>query len=330
MCDSGLCINAGWRCDGDADCDDQSDERNCTTSMCTAEQFRCRSGRCVRLSWRCDGEDDCADNSDEENCENTGSPQCASDQFLCWNGRCIGQRKLCNEVNDCGDSSDESPQQNCRPRTGEENCNVNNGGCAQKCQMVRGAVQCTCHTGYRLTEDGRTCQDVNECAEEGYCSQGCTNSEGAFQCWCEAGYELRPDRRSCKALGPEPVLLFANRIDIRQVLPHRSEYTLLLNNLENAIALDFHHRRELVFWSDVTLDRILRANLNGSNVEEVVSTGLESPGGLAVDWVHDKLYWTDSGTSRIEVANLDGAHRKVLLWQNLEKPRAIALHPMEG
>lgn len=44
------------------------------------------------------------------------------------------------------------------PRTGEENCNVNNGGCAQKCQMVRGAVQCTCHTGYRLTEDGRTCQ----------------------------------------------------------------------------------------------------------------------------------------------------------------------------
>lgn len=53
-------------------------------------------------------------------------------------------------------------------------------------------------------------------------------------------------------------------------------------------------------------------------------------GGLAIDWIHDKLYWTDSGTSRIEVANLDGMHRKVLLWKNLEKPRAIALHPMEG
>ena len=70
--------------------------------------------------------------------------------------------------------------------------------------------------------------------------------------------------------GPEPVLLFANRIDIRQVLPHRSEYTL-----------DFHHSLELVFWSDVTLDRIMKANLNGSNVEEVVSTGLESPGGCS-------------------------------------------------
>ncbi|XP_069077783.1 low-density lipoprotein receptor-related protein 4 isoform X3 [Pleurodeles waltl] len=330
MCNSGLCINAGWRCDGDSDCDDQSDEKNCTTSMCTIDQFHCKSGRCVRLAWRCDGEDDCSDNSDEEGCEKTGPPQCAPDQFMCMNGRCIGQRKLCNGINDCTDGSDESPHQNCRPRTGQENCNLDNGGCAQKCQMFRGAVQCTCHTGFRLMEDGRSCLDIDECAEDGHCSQGCSNTDGGFQCWCEPGYELRPDKRSCKALGPEPVLLFANRIDIRQVLPHRSEYTLLLNNLENAIALDFHHRHKLVFWSDVTLDRIMRANLNGSNVEEVVSTGLESPGGLAIDWIHDKLFWTDSGTSRIEVANLDGSQRKVLLWQNLEKPRAIALHPMEG
>lgn len=57
---------------------------------------------------------------------------------------------------------------------------------------------------------------------------------------------------------------------------------------------------------------------------------LSTLGGLAIDWIHDKLYWTDSGTSRIEVANLDGTHRKVLLWQNMEKPRAIALHPIEG
>lgn len=94
------------------------------------------------------------------------------------------------------------------------------------------------------------------------------------------------------------MLLFANRIDIRQVLPHRSEYTLLLNNLENAIALDFHHQGELVFWSDVTLDRIMKANLNGSNVEEVVSTGLESPGVGAAKILSISLVWEERGVER--------------------------------
>ncbi len=80
--------------------------------------------------------------------------------------------------------------------------------------------------------------------------------------------------------GGEPILIFANRVDIRKMLPGRKEYTSILNGLKNAIALDFHHKRELVFWSDVTLDKIKRAHLNGSNVQEIVSTGLESPGNM--------------------------------------------------
>ncbi len=50
-------------------------------------------------------------------------------------------------------------------KSSEENCNVNNGGCSQKCQMSRGLVQCTCHTGYTLTQDGKTCR--GEAIEKG-------------------------------------------------------------------------------------------------------------------------------------------------------------------
>lgn len=53
-------------------------------------------------------------------------------------------------------------------------------------------------------------------------------------------------------------------------------------------------------------------------------------GGIAVDWIHDKLFWTDAGTHRIEVSNLDGTYRKVVIWEGLEKPRAIVAHPGKG
>lgn len=53
-------------------------------------------------------------------------------------------------------------------------------------------------------------------------------------------------------------------------------------------------------------------------------------GGLAVDWIHDKLFWTDAGTRRIEVSNLDGSNRKVVIWEGLQKPRAIVAYPAKG
>lgn len=63
--------------------------------------------------------------------------------------------------------------------------------------------------------------------------------------------------------------------------------------------------------------------------QTVVVPGLDSPDGLACDWLSKKLYWTDSETNRIEVANLNGTSRKVLFWMDLDQPRAIALNPAQ-
>jgi sugar lactone lactonase YvrE len=65
-------------------------------------------------------------------------------------------------------------------------------------------------------------------------------------------------------------------------------------------------------------------------METVISQGLKTTDGLAVDWVTRNMYWTDTGRNTIEVARLDGTSRKVLVNNSLDEPRAIAVFPSKG
>ena len=128
-------------------------------------------------------------------------------------------------------------------------------------------------------------------------------------------------------------MLFANRKDVQLVDAGnpRQNTTVIVSGLEDAAAVDFIYTERAVFWTDVSMEHIKRTWINGSQISEnVITTGLVSPDGLACDWIGRKLYWTDSETNRIEVSNLDGSHRKVLYWIDLDQPRAIALDPDNG
>ncbi|XP_078252905.1 very low-density lipoprotein receptor-like [Rhinoraja longicauda] len=179
QCRNGRCIPLLWKCDGDDDCTDGSDETGCAQATCGTSDFVCRSGHCLPSKWQCDGAVDCEDGSDEspEVChmircqlneiscgpgtscipaswkcdggrdcengsdeENCGSFNCSILEFTCSSGRCISKIFICNGEDECGDGSDEK---GCVPQScGRHEFQCNNSECISLGWVCDNNVDC--------------------------------------------------------------------------------------------------------------------------------------------------------------------------------------------
>ncbi|XP_021094201.1 low-density lipoprotein receptor-related protein 2 isoform X1 [Heterocephalus glaber] len=369
------CIPRSWVCDGDADCIDALDEhQNCTRRSCSADEFTCNNGLCVLQSFRCDWRNDCGDYSDERECS---YPACQENQFTCQNGRCINKAFVCDHDNDCGDESDEQehlchalqptcpPHQfkcdnghciemtkvcnhldDCSDNSDEKGCGINEcqdhsiSGCDHNCTDTLTSFYCSCRPGYKLMSDKRTCVDIDECKETPYvCNQKCENEVGSYICKCAPGYIREPDGKTCRQNSDiEPYLIFSNRYYLRNLTIDGSSYSLILQGLGNAVALDFDRVEKRLYWIDLERQVIERMFLNKTNRETIINHRLPAPESLAVDWVARKLYWLDAQLDGIFVSNLQGQYRRMLAQHCMDanntfcfdNPRGIVVHPQYG
>ena len=95
------------------------------------------------------------------------------------------------------------------------------------------------------------------------------------------------------------------------------------NNCSDAVRVTVSQMSQM-YWTSA--GRIQRANLDGSNIEDLV-TGLDWARDLALDVAGGKMYWTNTG--RIQRTNLDGSNIEDLVT-GLDFPFDLALDVAEG
>lgn len=170
-CNNQKCIPPMYRCDGENDCRDNSDELGCPSVLCPALTFACKSdNKCIPEYFRCDHDKDCADGTDEQHCNFTS---CKESEFQCKNGRCINFKWRCDGEDDCRDGSDETP-------------------CTEMLPGGVNGINGTTPSIKRCMDDDFMCADGSKCIAK---SWRCDNDHDC----ADGSDETQCDRRECDA-----------------------------------------------------------------------------------------------------------------------------------
>lgn len=100
-----------------------------------------------------------------------------------------------------------------------------------------------------------------------------------------------------------------NRIEVCTV-DGKKRVLLIWQNMAKPRDIIVNSVEGIMFWSDWGPKPFIeRAEMDGSNRQTIVNTGLQWPNGLAIDYSRKKLYFVDGGTKQLEYVNFDGSVR---------------------
>lgn len=80
----------------------------------------------------------------------------------------------------------------------------------------------------------------------------------------------------------------------------------------------------VIYWTNHNTNKIQRANLDGSNVIDVITAGVDNSWGIAIDSTNKIIYWTNRDTNKIKAAELDGSNPVDIVVENITTPNGIS------
>lgn len=184
-------------------------------------------------------------------------------------------------------------------------------------------------------------ESLNPCAiKNGGCSHLCLLSTNhGRRCECPHLMKLSSDGTSCEPW--ERVLLIGKTTEIRAV-----DFIEPLHNVMAPIGapkvfsprqIEFDAKSKTIFWVDSQTNEVKRAQLASSGLDTIIDVIIESPSGLALDWVSGNIYVTSApqqkAAAKIFISNLNGEFISILMdgpSSGLVSPRSIAVHPILG
>ncbi|XP_074236948.1 low-density lipoprotein receptor-related protein 8 isoform X4 [Saimiri boliviensis] len=285
-CRSGECVHLGWRCDGDRDCKDKSDEADCPLGTCRGDEFQCGDGTCVLAIKHCNHEQDCPDGSDEAGClqdiDECEDPDACSQICVNYKGyfkcECYPGYEMDLLTKNCKAAAGKSPSLIFTNRHEVRRIDLVKRNYSRLIPMLKNVVAL----------------DVEVATNRIY--------------WCDLSYRKIYSAYMDKASDPkEQEVLIDEQL-------HSPE----------GLAVDWVHRH--IYWTDSGNKTISVATVDGGRRCTLFSHNLSEPRAIAVDPLRGFMYWSDWGyQAKIEKAGLNGVDRQTLVSDNIEWPNGITL-----